>query len=296
MMKEIKELKNQLLGCLIRLYASRVMMPLCAVALFVQRSPAVKMLAEMKFSNPFRAVQSIPAVVTTAVSMGGYHAVSGATRDVMPASDAFPNPLQVTAGDTISWAMQVELRKEQAKSWELKRYSGPTLSGLRTSILATNLGGISGTLNEPGTYVMEIIAWENSNNSGDRSKPFFLTIEVGAAASPFDTKFPDVVNDPSGWSESPWFGWIYGGEFPKIRHVNHGEIYMADNASPNQHFYYDFRLGSWLYTANTLYPYLYVYSSQEWYYYMIGTGDGDSSPRWFKTFGPGGDWFSEDNL
>lgn len=279
-----------------RVQGSRFLTPLIALMLMLQRSPVVKVIAEMTFSNPLRAVQSMPAVVATALTFGGYHAVSGATRDVTPASVDFPNPLQVTAGDPISWAMKVELRKEKAKTWQLLRFSGPSISGLSTSILGTNLGGISGTLTEPGTYVMEVIAWENSNNSGDRSKPYFLTIEVASAASPFEKKFPQLENDPTGWSNSPWFGWIFGGEFPILRHVNHGEIYMVDNASPDQHFFYDFRLRSWVYTATGLYPYLYVYGRSEWMYYLLETGNGADQPRWFKTFGVDGGWVSEFDL
>lgn len=292
----MQRLKLSVATSLLRLYSSRQAMPVLALVLLVQRSPMVRMLAEMKFSNPVRIVQSMPAVVATALTFGGYHAVSGATRDVSAASPQFPNPLQVEAGETITWAMTVELRTQEAGSWEIRSTSGPSLSGLTTSSLGTNLGGISGTLDTPGTYVMEVIAWENWDNSGRRSNPYYLTIEVAASASPFEVKFPDVENDPTGWSNSPWFGWIYGGEFPKIRHVNHGEIYMADNGSPDQHFFYDFRLGSWIYTSTSLYPYLYVYGMSEWVYYLLESGNGADLPRWFKTFGPQGDWVSEFDL
>lgn len=292
----IKTYRHNAMVYLGRLQGSRFLTPLMALMLMLQRSPVVKVMAELTFSNPLRVVQSMPAIVATALTFGGVHAVSGATRDVSPASAAFPNPLRVTAGEPISWAMTVELRVQEAESWQLMRFSGPSISGLSTSILGRNIGSISGTLTQPGTYVMEVIAWEKRNNTGYRSDPYYLTIEVEAAASPFEKKFPQLENDPTGWSNSPWFGWIFGGQFPVLRHVNHGEIYMADNASPDQHFFYDFRLRSWVYTATALYPYLYVYSRSEWMYYLLETGNGADQPRWFKTFGENGGWISEFDL
>jgi hypothetical protein len=292
----MKNIRTDLSNWTLRLMSSRCLMPLMTLMMLLQRSPVVKLFAEMTFSNPLRIVQSMPAVVATALTFGGTHAMSGATREVSPASPAFPNPLRVKAGDPINWAMTVELRVQEAESWQLMRFSGPSISALSTSILGRNIGQINGTLTQPGTYVMEVIAWEKRNNAGYRSDPFYLTIEVEAAASPFETKFPELVNDPSGWSQSPWFGWIFGGEFPVIRHVNHGEIYMVDNGSPDQHFYYDFGLRSWVYTATALYPYLYVYGAAEWYYYLLDTGNGATLPRWFKTFGAQGGWVSEFDL
>jgi hypothetical protein len=295
-MEFIKRYRNRLLVQILSLHQGRSIFVLYTISLFLQRSPALKLLTESKLTSPLRVVQSIPAILTTAVAVGGHHAVSGASREVYPASN-FPNPLTVDAGEEIVWAMTVELRVQEAESWQLRKISGPSIDGLNTSILGRNLGGITGTLEVPGTYVMEVIAWQNWDNSGYRSDPYYLTIEVEEEPKdPLLVKFPDLAIDPSGWAESSWFGWIFGGEFPVIRHVNHGEIYMADNGSADLHFFYDFRLGSWIYTANATYPYLYVYAAQEWYYYAIGSGNGGDVPRWFKTFGANGGWISESDL
>lgn len=81
------------------------------------------------------------------------------------------------------------------------------------------------------------------------------------------------------FSKSEGSDWIY--------HHQHGWLLEAatDQTDPGESYLYDPRLGGWLYTSSSLYPYLFGYSVNSWlYYYENITGTFDL-PRVFFSFG-----------
>jgi T5SS/PEP-CTERM-associated repeat protein len=77
----------------------------------------------------------------------------------------------------------------------------------------------------------------------------------------------------NGWYDSPWYGSYWanvanGGYW--IWHSEHGWQYLA-NPAKTAAVIWDDATQSWWYVGKELYPYMYNYSKNGWYYYIEGT-------------------------
>ena len=108
-------------------------------------------------------------------------------------------------------------------------------------------------------------------------------VQAGAAVSGWDAGYTDLGG---GWRRLGWFGdyatmalegWIW--------HNKHGFFYVADTSTPGDVWLYAMDMG-WLYTGNTLYPFLYRANDGAWIWY-----NGSTNPRWFMNF-TSGQWES----
>jgi hypothetical protein len=102
---------------------------------------------------------------------------------------------------------------------------------------------------------------------------------------------PDATDGGDLWRDSAWFGWYAHAAMNPgwIYHLEHGNLYtLVDEASGQNGFYlFDADIG-YLWSHETLYPYLYAFERDEWLYYLLGSGLGES--RWFYGYNSG--WFS----
>jgi cyclophilin family peptidyl-prolyl cis-trans isomerase len=107
---------------------------------------------------------------------------------------------------------------------------------------------------------------------------------------------PASVIHPGGWIDNPWYGWVTAEEFPFIQHLNHGYQYMivtfSDFPDNHDYFIYDFKMGGWLHTSASIYPYMFMYSLNSWVWYVEGSGNGANAKRWFFNFNSG-QWFQD---
>jgi hypothetical protein len=284
--------QHHLFSFSVRLVRQRGILAALTLIAFLQRSPVVRFLAEARFAAPSRVVQLMPWVTAATATMTGYHALAGATRDVSPASAAFPNPLTVEAGQEFVWAVKVELREDNADAWQLRSDSGPAIGNqLAISIIGNNLAQISGTLEVAGTYGIEVVAWEKANFSGTRSRPYFLTINVTEPPPPVDP-LPAFFGDgyqkiDDTWSAVEWFGWMVTSRAPWVQTADHGWVYFALNESAGTNvWFFDLELG-WCFTSRSSYPLIYIADEARWLEFKFGSWLNSSPPRWFLDFTPG---------
>ena len=79
-----------------------------------------------------------------------------------------------------------------------------------------------------------------------------------------------------GWRRLNWFGdYIPMGNEGWIWHNKHGFLYAPPSAEPSNIWFFAMDMG-WLYTENSLYPFLYRSDPSSWLWY-----NGSSNPRWF---------------
>lgn len=124
---------------------------------------------------------------------------------------------------------------------------------------------------------------EVTGTKGDESASF--TIDLVAYNAEALERFPNSEIKQDGILESSWFGQLKAETapyvYPHIFHLNHGPQYVAERGVTTDTYLQDTRLDSWLFTSPVLYPYLYVFSLEQWVYYGEGTGNGMDDPRYF---------------
>lgn len=94
----------------------------------------------------------------------------------------------------------------------------------------------------------------------------------------------------NGWWEERTFGWIFGDTFPWI--YTSGLEWVFTGHSPGDPSYRLLRPKSdwgWLLTDNSVYPWLFHYETQDWFWYLTGF----TGPGWFRT--ASGTWFTSDS-
>ena len=106
-------------------------------------------------------------------------------------------------------------------------------------------------------------------------------------------KFPSSSIHADGWIDNSWYGWLIADDYPFIRHYNHGYQYVSDTGTSQTFYIYDYRLGSWLYTRSSLYPFLYVYAKSSWFWYQPDSGNGANLARWFWDYSIS-NWFTDE--
>ena len=113
--------------------------------------------------------------------------------------------------------------------------------------------------------------------SGALNSPATLT--VVQAGMTWDAGYQDLGG---GWRRLTWFGdYAVMGAEGWIWHNKHGFFYVATSSTPGDVWLYANDMG-WLYTGNTLYPFLYRSSPASWLWY-----NGATNPRWFRNLTTG---------
>jgi subtilisin family serine protease len=96
------------------------------------------------------------------------------------------------------------------------------------------------------------------------------------ASSPTPTSpWPDASNQGGGWKRSSWFGDFNDTYYPWIYHAQHGWMYVF-GTNPSSIWLWTTDMG-FLWTGNTVYPWLWRDKDSTWVYYLMGS----QSPRWF---------------
>jgi hypothetical protein len=98
-----------------------------------------------------------------------------------------------------------------------------------------------------------------------------------------DNPFQAAMNFGGSWKWSEWMGWVHTGSLPWVYTVDHGWLLWnepGDGFGAGEHLMEDLTLGM-LYTREDLYPLIYSYASESWFYYQTGTRD----PRLFFDLG-----------
>jgi hypothetical protein len=94
-----------------------------------------------------------------------------------------------------------------------------------------------------------------------------------AASSSWDADYIDIGG---GWRRLTWFGdYVPMSTSGWIWHNKHGFFYVSPSATPESIWLYAQDMG-WLYTSNTIYPFLFSNSARAWLWYNEAT-----DPRWF---------------
>ena len=101
-----------------------------------------------------------------------------------------------------------------------------------------------------------------------------MTCTADFASTSWDAGFQDLGN---GWRRLAWFGNYADLGNDWIWHPQFSYEYVPASSTPTSIFFWDLSGLGWLWTSNTMYPYLYSFADGAWLWYQIGT----SSPRWF---------------
>ncbi|WP_414664669.1 immunoglobulin domain-containing protein [Horticoccus sp. 23ND18S-11] len=170
-------------------------LPSAWLLLLLQRTPVVRLAATAgEFVAPSRVVALLKAAISTAVSLGAVHSLAGATQLV--ASQA--SPVTVAVGATVQIALNVTGAQTPAASWTISGTVPPGLSfsGRTSGIVNISTLILSGTPTTPGTYTINLLAWERTNGGGDRSSIFPYTVIVTGVA----TVAPTITSQPASQS------------------------------------------------------------------------------------------------
>lgn len=151
----------------------------------LQRTPVVRVAAvaeEMIISSPIGAV--LKSVASAAAALGAMNTLAGATPLVPSSGDA--SGIAVTSGTAVSVAYTVNGTQTPVQSWTVNGAipPGTNFSGL-TSSGVVNIQTLlwAGTPTTPGTYNLNITAWEGTNGtqiSANGSLQYSYTIVVTA--------------------------------------------------------------------------------------------------------------------
>jgi len=178
---------------------SRFSLPALWLTLLLQRVPALRPAAAVAENvSPARVVSLLRAVFTASASLGAVHSLAGATQLVAsPAS-----PLAATTGTSVQVAMVVTGAQTPAVSWTVSGSVPPGLSfngGVTRGTVNAATLVLSGTPTTPGSYTINVQAWEKANASGDRSSVFAYSVVVGGTA----VAAPRITGEPSNQTVDP---------------------------------------------------------------------------------------------
>ncbi len=130
-------------------------------------------------------------LATGAVTMLGYHAVSGATTIVAPYT------INGTNGKSLV-NRQLTVSGQIARSWSTTTATlGSSSFPLVPGVTLTTGGLISGTPTQTGTNTISITAWENAGNTGRNMSQLF-TFNIKAPSLPIITTPPQNITNVVG--------------------------------------------------------------------------------------------------
>ncbi len=116
--------------------------------------------------------------------------------------------------------------------------------------------------------------------SGANGSPtHVMVVQAGAASSGWDDGYEAIGG---GWRRLSWFGdYVPMGGDGWIWHNQHGFFFVPTNGTPQNVWLFASDMG-WLYTSDTLYPFIYRASPTAWLWY-----NGSTNPRWFMNMTAG---------
>jgi hypothetical protein len=169
------------------------------LALLLQRAPALRQAAvAAEEISPSRIVQLLRAAFAGSVSLGGVHSLAGATQLVASPK----SPLTVATGASVQVAMTITGAQTPAASWSVTGSVPPGLSfngGATRGTVNVSTLVLSGTPTTPGSYVINLQAWEKVNASGDRSSVFPYTVVVTGTT----LTAPRITSEPANQTVTP---------------------------------------------------------------------------------------------
>ena len=108
--------------------------------------------------------------------------------------------------------------------------------------------------------------------------------QMGAAVPETPDGFwRDAQDLGGGWRHFDWFGNFNVQFAPMLYHLEHGWL-LADSHDPSDIIFYDWEMGSFWWTSDAAYPFLYRYADGAWLHFERGT----SNPRHFNVISPTG--------
>ena len=197
---------------------------------------------------------------TNRVDMGAYEYTG-----VSPVIGLSPLTTNVPAGSSVDRSLFVSANIYWAavshRSW-LSITSGT--SGLTNGTVTFAVESNGETASRTGTIVV----------AGGGISRTTTVVQAGAAASGWDAGYTDLGG---GWRRLTWFGdYAVMPEAGWIWHNKHGFFFVAAASTPPDVWLYANDMG-WLFTGNTLYPFLYRANDGAWLWY-----NGATNPRWFR--------------
>jgi hypothetical protein len=121
-----------------------------------------------------------------------------------------------------------------------------------------------------GDYVLVATAWDTEGNIA-----YSAPVTIHGSAPLWENA---IKLGGDGWRWLDWFGYFEEDGYGWIWHSTHGWMYASGDTTAYIWFYT--KDMGWLWTRDTLYPFLYRRSDRAWLWYMRGT----KAPRWFYNF------------
>ncbi len=163
-------------------------MLVAAFALFLQRSPVVRIAAavERTVKVPFARLAQLVAVAFTASSIP--QSVTGATTF----SSNPTSPTTAKTGESFNLVFAVTGAPSTVASWKVigTLPQGLSIPGLSGQTLNSKVGSITGTPTETGTFQITAQPYSKANLRGDTNKkayPISITVEQGTVVVPTTT-------------------------------------------------------------------------------------------------------------
>lgn len=113
------------------------------------------------------------------------------------------------------------------------------------------------------------------------SRPLGFGYDMGA--DEYSGLWEEAARLDGGWAWLGWFGFFNFDFYPWIYHENHGFLYPFGTSTDNLVFW-DAAMGSFWWTSESQYPYIYRFPDSAWLWYSSGT----TPNRWFNNLTWGG--------
>ena len=129
-----------------------------------------------------------------------------------------------------------------------------------------------------GEYITAT-ATDSMGSTSEFSEAVLLGEEGSGAPAPFES----AVELGGGWWFSDWFGSLNINFLPWIFHPEHSWMYVFEESTSDDIFFYDLSLEGWLFTSSEIYPSMYSFGRNAWIFYFLET----SGPRQFADLASG---------
>ncbi|RKX34803.1 MAG: hypothetical protein DRP71_05980 [Verrucomicrobia bacterium] len=256
-------------GRLTALASPRLQATATVFILLLQRTPILKVLVEADLRVAAGVPQILRSAVVAAAALGACDTLSGATTFVSNPSD----PAEATVGETFGLVFSITGSDSSgggAGSWTITGPLPPGLTVLNAVEGPTNTfklnqgsGAITGTPTESGSWNVTFKAWEKAGQKGEpwnteKLGPLpVVTIVVSGNGKLIGGTPVDGLED---WFFSEWFGYYNTTLTPWFFHAEHGFIYCDPDSTSANMFAYDEGMGTWWWTSESTYPYLYAFN------------------------------------